>query len=367
VVLARHPANPGQALAWVAVDNPAALPGLGRKLPHYGKYSYLGFAGDTPDNILKGQWPVIASPLSVSLADGSSAALALPPRQSLAELPAAFSAERMMDDLRRLADPALEGRGLGSPGVDAAAKYIAERFRELGLKPGGDPGQGYFQTWETRSGDPPRTMTLRNLVGVIPGRDSKRSLVVGAHYDHLGRGWPDVRQGNAGEIHPGADDNASGMAVLPELARVLADGPPPPRSIVDADGMIRVAAVARETIEYLAGPEGRLTPSGHQDPASTEGMQTARRVALGTVLDFGYSGAGVRLSSVNPGSPAQLAGLGEGDILTEVNGRPVSSLREYAELLRALAPPATTPRGSIRPRGTRSSSLRYAPATWSCS
>jgi hypothetical protein len=66
VVLAvRHPADPSLALAWIATDRVAALPGLGRKLRHYGKYSYLGFEGDEPTNVAKGEWPLTGSPLSV--------------------------------------------------------------------------------------------------------------------------------------------------------------------------------------------------------------------------------------------------------------------------------------------------------------
>jgi hypothetical protein len=117
VVLARHPANPSQALAWLATDNVAAMSGLVRKLPHYGKYSYLGFAGDEPDNVIKGQWPVTASPLSVTLVEGATPRLVLPPRQPLAELPVALSTARRMDVARRLADPAPEGRGPDSPGL----------------------------------------------------------------------------------------------------------------------------------------------------------------------------------------------------------------------------------------------------------
>jgi hypothetical protein len=88
----RHPRNPQQTLAWVAVQNVAALPGLGRKLPHYGTYSFLGFAGDEPVNIVKGQWPVLASPMSVLLtpATGSpprEAATQLAPRRPLISLP----------------------------------------------------------------------------------------------------------------------------------------------------------------------------------------------------------------------------------------------------------------------------------------
>lgn len=47
----------GQPWGWIAAARPEALPGLARKLPHYGKYGYLAFSGDEPANILKGQWP----------------------------------------------------------------------------------------------------------------------------------------------------------------------------------------------------------------------------------------------------------------------------------------------------------------------
>jgi hypothetical protein len=82
VVMARNPGNRDQALAWLAADEPAALAGLGRKLPHYGGYSYLAFSGSVPDNVLKGQWPVQHSPLSVKLAD-TSRPMRLAPRAPL--------------------------------------------------------------------------------------------------------------------------------------------------------------------------------------------------------------------------------------------------------------------------------------------
>jgi aminopeptidase N len=55
----------GRPLGLIATTNPAALPGLARKLPHYGKYGYLAFTGDEPSNRLKGQWPAGESRLQV--------------------------------------------------------------------------------------------------------------------------------------------------------------------------------------------------------------------------------------------------------------------------------------------------------------
>jgi hypothetical protein len=63
----RHPGDPDLAILWVAADDPDALPGLGRKLPHYHKYSFLAFAGKEPANTAKGWWPPAESALTVHL------------------------------------------------------------------------------------------------------------------------------------------------------------------------------------------------------------------------------------------------------------------------------------------------------------
>jgi len=80
VVMARQPDAPSRALGWLAADSAAALGGLGRKLPHYGRYSYLAFKGTQPDNVLKGQWPVLDSPLSVRLTPRAAAVQQAPAR-----------------------------------------------------------------------------------------------------------------------------------------------------------------------------------------------------------------------------------------------------------------------------------------------
>jgi len=235
VLVARSAEDPAAAVGLVAADPVGAIPGLARKLPHYTRYSFLGFKGDEPQNVAKGMWQPLSSPLVRNLTDGDLPALVLPARPPLAELPAVFDAAALADTVERLADPGLEGRGLGSPGLDQATDWVEVQFEAAGLQPAGDAG--YRQSWAVRSGEPERPMELTNLVGVLPGTDgalSDQPVVVMAHLDHLGRGWPDVRAGNQGRIHPGADDNASGVAVLIELAKTMAKEASRPRSVVFA-------------------------------------------------------------------------------------------------------------------------------------
>jgi hypothetical protein len=75
IALART--SEGRAVGLIAAGRAGALSGLARKLPHYGKYGYLVFAGDAPDNRVKGQWPPGDSPLRVWL-DEARPALAVP-------------------------------------------------------------------------------------------------------------------------------------------------------------------------------------------------------------------------------------------------------------------------------------------------
>jgi hypothetical protein len=69
----RNPTNESYSIAWMATDNINAISGLGRKLPHYRKYSYLIFEGQEPSIVLKEQWPTINSPMSILIRqkDGS--------------------------------------------------------------------------------------------------------------------------------------------------------------------------------------------------------------------------------------------------------------------------------------------------------
>ena len=95
--------NVNNSHAFIAINNAAAIPGLVRKLPHYGKYSYLGFEGDEPVNIAKGQWPVLNSPMIKVFDESAQAANMNQDREALATLAPVFSENKMMNHIEFLA------------------------------------------------------------------------------------------------------------------------------------------------------------------------------------------------------------------------------------------------------------------------
>lgn len=240
VLAARHPQRSRLSLNWLATDHPASLPGLERKLPHYGPFGYLGFSGNAPQNIVRGRWPLVGSPMSVRVTQGDgkwikAKKMVLKERKALATLTPLFSKARMQADISALSDPGMKGRGFGTGTLDRVAEYIASAFRGVGLKPGGRALRSYIQQWKGKGRGLGEGLALKNVVGILPGSDPElgnESIVIGAHYDHLGFGWPRVHAGDEGLLHPGANANASGVALLIELARVLAKSPPLKRTLV---------------------------------------------------------------------------------------------------------------------------------------
>ncbi|MCG8470120.1 MAG: M20/M25/M40 family metallo-hydrolase [Gemmatimonadetes bacterium] len=135
--------------------------------------------------------------------------------------------------VRYLADDALEGRFSGSPGEACAAEYIARSFAALGLEPAGS--DGFFQELELATIAAPHAPAGRgrNVLGLLRGDGGAADevVIIGAHYDHLGRG-EFGSTGEMGEIHNGADDNASGVAAMIDAARRLSEGARPSRSVL---------------------------------------------------------------------------------------------------------------------------------------
>ncbi|MGH7027809.1 M20/M25/M40 family metallo-hydrolase [Brevundimonas sp.] len=149
---------------------------------------------------------------------------------------------QMMEDLRLLSADDMEGRDTGSEGGARARAYIVARLEALGVQ--ASP-MGRLQPWEmqgrTREGT--KTFNGTNIIGVIPGtRVADKYIVVTAHYDHVGV--------NNGQIYNGADDNASGVATMLELAKRLKANPPEHTVLIVAlDGEERSLLGAKHFVE----------------------------------------------------------------------------------------------------------------------
>lgn len=139
----------------------------------------------------------------------------------------------MKDDVVILASDSLQGRDTGTPYELMAAEYISKRFEDIGLAPKGV--NAYYQTFSfTPSNDPHKetsfdsiagdgTITGTNVVGYIDNQ-AATTVIIGAHYDHLGMGGEgSLFRGEEPAIHNGADDNASGVAVMLNLAQRIVD------------------------------------------------------------------------------------------------------------------------------------------------
>ena len=378
------------------------------------------------------------------------------------------------DDMRQaveyLASQELGGRYPGTAGDTLASDYILSQLRSLKLKPvvKGKKKTGYYHNF-TYGKEVERT--THNIIAVLPGKDKQlrnEYIVIGSHYDHLGLGGKNSgsRRPDTLGVHPGADDNASGDAVVLELAKYFKKARSP-RSIIfvffgaeeqgligskqflewmkkddprrinlpaDKSGIVAMVnldmvgrmrdkalsvsgtgtssqfkAIAEQVAEQTGlnvsctpdgyGPSDHasfvaadipvlfLTTGGHMeyhtpdDVPSTlnyDGMQqtldfskelitrivnmpttpdyisvpstnTMRhakfKVTLGLMPDvMGASRIpGLRADIVVAGKPAHTAGIRSGDIIQEIDGKPVTNMDDYMQRLSELEPDTTIP------------------------
>jgi hypothetical protein len=152
---------------------------------------------------------------------------------------------------------------------------------------------------------------VANVVAVLPGSDPSlalESVVIGAHYDHLGHGdFGSLAPESRGEVHNGADDNASGTAGLLELARAFAAGPRPRRSLVLAAFTAEEAGLVGSARYVDALPADPEATSGTAPGAVTTGVPPARSVAmlnLDMIGRLGEGGVTVFGAESSPGFPA---------------------------------------------------------------
>ena len=129
-------------------------------------------------------------------------------------------------DVVYLASEYLKGREAGTEEAYLSAEYIAQRMQDLGLKPAGT-NETWYQPFDFRYNPGPNAeagkgepRTCRNVVGLLDN-GAENTVVIGAHFDHLGYGAGNSRTPNTHEIHNGADDNASGVAGLLYVAEQL--------------------------------------------------------------------------------------------------------------------------------------------------
>lgn len=139
---------------------------------------------------------------------------------------------RIKEDVAFLASDELEGRQTGTEGEKKAANYIANRFKELGLQPKGT--EDFLQSFTFKPKTNPHdevkfnvngdgTITGNNIIG-FKDNNAENTIIIGAHFDHLGYGGEgSLYRDSIKAVHNGADDNASGVAIMLNLIAKLKD------------------------------------------------------------------------------------------------------------------------------------------------
>lgn len=185
----------------------------------------------------------------------------------------AITKERSENLMYFLADDLLEGRDAGMRGGQLAARYIVSMLREWGIAP--FKAEGYYQPfdiamltkpqrgpWQVHPDSIARVKSygahhlrhLNNILAAIPGKRTDEYVIVGAHYDHEGV-MPDVADD---AIYNGADDNASGVVAVMQIARAFAaSGQQPERTVIFAfwDGEEKGLLGSRHFVQEWKKPE----------------------------------------------------------------------------------------------------------------
>lgn len=147
-----------------------------------------------------------------------------------------------------LASDVLEGRGAGSQAGRVTSEYLASYLQSLGINP---LDSCYFQNFEAYNQhfekkkrytiepdsiekykqEVHRILKMRNVLGMIPGKNTNEYVIIGAHYDHLGKDESLVGD----QIYNGADDNASGVSAAMQIAKAFVEsGVKPKRNVIFA-------------------------------------------------------------------------------------------------------------------------------------
>ncbi|MGI4818575.1 MAG: M20/M25/M40 family metallo-hydrolase [Janthinobacterium lividum] len=185
---------------------------------------------------------LLSASLTIAAVLGLAACETTPTQAPVETAAASADYTQLMADLRILSADDMQGRDTGQEGGAKARQYIVDRLEAMGIAAS---SMGRLQPWEAQGRSPEGLKTFNgvNILGLIPGtRVSDKYIVVTAHYDHVG-----VRDGH---VYNGADDNASGVATMLELAKRLKDSPPEHSVLIVAlDGEERGLLGAKEFVE----------------------------------------------------------------------------------------------------------------------
>lgn len=197
--------------------------------------------------------------------------------------------EQLRSNVEYLCNPSLGGRATATEGGQAAASWLEGNFRVLGLQP---LGGAWLHGFSTPDG------LARNVVGLIPGSASpSRYVILMAHYDNLGT--------LNGTFYPGADSNASGVAALLQLARMVTHMNTCRK--IYRNGLIVVALDAKEKNQAGAVELWRQISAGKLlDPVSGQPV-TPSQISLVVNLDQ----LGSTLAPLTEGQPRYLMMLSE--------------------------------------------------------
>jgi len=181
--------------------------------------------------------------------------------QSLRNYESLVSKESQREILEYLAHDLTEGRASGTKGKELAEHFIVGQFRSMGLKP--------WNWTYTQSSSYQDSIAIRNVIGFLPSVEpSDEFIIIGAHYDHLGR------LGHS--VYPGADDNASGVTALLSLAKMFcamkADGKGPRKNLlfVAFDGKELDMAGSRWFVRHMGIPAQKVTAMVNMDMLGTD-------------------------------------------------------------------------------------------------
>ncbi len=429
--------NPSISAAYIISNSPKTLKKAASKLPHYSKYSWLIF-DENGNNYKTGTWDREISNLKKEF---SAAAVKYAySSKPLAEIPSFISKENLEKHIEKLSVEIKE-RFPGSRGFQEAADYVVHNLKKYGLKPF---YADYKSEFELTTGS--AAIKTFNIVSQIEGRNKNEFVVICAHIDHL--------KSEGSVYYPGANDNASGAALVLELARYYSKKQPyrtlifaffsaeeegrlgsieflknfkdkdkinaalnfdtigrlkkgkiiilnssssdkwqhifrgagfitqndyelalqqldssdqtsfiekgvpavqffsgpdetyhKPSDTADTinyKGIMNIAEIARETIDYLSSDSDFITRPVSQNAVSNQAGRPAKRKAYsGLTPDFSYNEKGVKALDIAAGSPLDKAGVKPGDIIISLNAAEISGLKDYSEALKKLNPQDT--------------------------